>query len=69
MVTIMRPPLQGKFSERKSITMGKQTMLVNPSTRLPLLPLVPSFSAISALFPITMYVMGRKPGPPEERRS
>ena len=37
------------------------------STRFPLLPLVPSFAAISALLPRTMYGTGRPPGPPDPK--
>lgn len=72
MLTAIRPPLPGKLSVRGSSSLDGSkpcfsTQWRATSTRLPLLPLVPSFAATSALLPITIYGTGRPPGPPEPR--
>lgn len=72
LLTAIRPPAPGKLSVSGSSSLDGSkpcfsTHCRATSTRLPLLPLVPSFAAISALLPITIYGTGRPPGPPDPR--
>lgn len=71
-LTAIGPPLPGKLSVSGSSSLDGSKPCFSThwratSTRFPLLPLVPSFAAISALLPITIYGTGRPPGPPDPR--
>ena len=71
-LTARIPPLLGKLSVRGSSSLDGSKPCFSThwratSTRLPLLPLVPSFAAISVLLPITMNGTGRPHGPPDPR--
>lgn len=70
LITAIRPPEPGKLSVSGSSSLDGSkpcfsTHCRAASTRFPLLPLVPSFAAISALLPIAIYGTGRPPGPPD----
>lgn len=71
-LTARSPPEPGKLSVSGSSSLDESKPCFSThwraaSTRFPLLPLVPSFAAISALLPITIYGTGRPPGPPDPR--
>lgn len=72
LLTARRPPEPGKLSVSGSSSLDGSRPCFSThwraaSTRFPLLPLVPSFAAISTLLPITIYGTGRPPGPPDPR--